>query len=176
MRRAGGFGLIEQIVTLTMLAILAAVAVPSFNGMLARQALSVTQADYLHALSHARHLGVNEQMPMLFCPSADGRTCHADGGWPGGWLIGRDPFNRGQPDGRPLYRGGHSSSRVNIVSNSKQGIRFQADGTAGNSNQTITLCLRNDAAHALSVVIARRGRVRGAVADPAEAARCANAG
>ncbi|WP_192555509.1 GspH/FimT family protein [Dyella acidiphila] len=170
-----GFGLIEQIVTLAILAVLAAAAVPAFAHLLARQELAVAQSDYLNALSHARHLAVNEQVALLFCPSRDMQRCNADGAWSGGWLIAHDGGHAGQADGSPWYRGGPYSGRLNIVSSSGQGIRFQTDGTVGNSNQTLTLCLRHDTAQALSVVIARRGRVRGSRATAADAARCADA-
>lgn len=170
-----GFGLIELIVTLAVLAVLAAVAVPSFANMVARQELNVAQSDYIAALLHARYLAVNEQAPTLLCPTIDGRRCNERGAWTDGWLIGRDPDNQGQLDGSPLYAGGKYSGRLNIVSSSKQGIRFKADGTVGNSNQSLTICLRNGEPRALRVVIARRGRVRGEVADAADAAKCAAA-
>nr|WP_268235683.1 GspH/FimT family pseudopilin [Dyella caseinilytica] len=173
-RKIDGFGLIEQIVALIILAVLAAAAVPSFANMLDRQELNAAQNDYITAVLHARYLAVNDQVRIVFCPSSDGLTCNSNNAWSDGWLIGRDPSNKGQPDGVPLYVGGKYSRRLNIVgSGSRRSVRFQPDGTVGNSNQTLTICLRNDASRALSVVIARRGRVRGEVAKAADAARCA---
>jgi type IV fimbrial biogenesis protein FimT len=168
-----GFGLIEQIVALLVLAVLAAVAIPAFRGLLDRHALRVAQTDYIAALQHAHDLAVNEQVRILFCPSRDGLACN--NAWNAGWLIGRDPQNAGQPDGTPLYTGSRYSSRLNIISTGDKSLRFQPDGTAGNTNQTLTICLLGDASRALNVVIARRGRIRGAVAGAAEAAKCATA-
>jgi type IV fimbrial biogenesis protein FimT len=171
-RSVKGFELIEQIVTLAVLAVLAAIAVPAFARMLDRQELNVAQNDYIVALLHARYLAVNDQVRTVFCPSHDGRTCNSSD-WTDGWLIGRDPSNKGQPDGGPLYVGGKYSRRIHVISSSKLSIRLQPDGTVGNSNQTLTICLRNDPSRALSVVIAKRGRVRGQVANAADAATCA---
>ncbi|QAU25469.1 prepilin-type N-terminal cleavage/methylation domain-containing protein [Dyella sp. M7H15-1] len=168
-----GFGLIEQIVALVVLAVLTAIAIPAFHDLVGRHELHVAQTDYIAALQHAHDLAVNDQMRIVFCPSSNALTCNNDSVWISGWLIGRDPQNNGQPDGVPLYAGGRYSSRLNIVgSDSKKSIRFQPDGTVGSSNQTLTICLRNDASQALSVVIARRGRVRGEVATAANAEKC----
>jgi type IV fimbrial biogenesis protein FimT len=173
-RNIRGFGLIEQIVTLVVLGVLAAIAVPAFARMLDRQELNMAQNDYIMALLQARYVAVNDQVRTVFCPSRDGRTCNSST-WTDGWLIGRDPNNKGQPDGAPLYVGGKYSGRINIISSLNRSVRLQPDGTAGNSNQTLTICLRKDASQALSVVIALRGRVRGEVANTANAAKCAAA-
>jgi type IV fimbrial biogenesis protein FimT len=162
-----GFGLIEQIVALMVLAVLAAIAVPSFAHMLDRQALTAAQNDYITALLHARYLAVNDQAGIVFCPSSDGQTCSNGNAWSDGWLIASDP------DHKPLYVGGKYAKRLRVVSTSSQNIRLQPDGTTGTSNQTLTICLHHDTSHALSVVIARRGRVRGEVASAANAAKCA---
>jgi type IV fimbrial biogenesis protein FimT len=171
-----GFGLIEQIMALVVLAVLVSIAVPSFAHILDRQELNIAQEDYITALLHARYLAVNDQVRVVFCPSSDGRTCNNNSDWTDGWLIGRDPNNKGQPDGAPLFVGGRYSKRLNIVgSDSKRSVRFKPDGSVGNSNQTLTICLRNDASRAMSVKVALRGRVRGLVAEAADAARCAEA-
>jgi type IV fimbrial biogenesis protein FimT len=157
--------------------VLAAIAVPAFARMLDRQELNMAQNDYIMAFLHARYVAVNDQIPVVFCPSNNGQTCD-NGAWTEGWLIGRDPNNKGQPDGTPLYTGGHYSRRLNVVGSdaaNKRKIRFKVDGTLTNGNQTMTICLRNDASRALSVVIALRGRVRGEVANTANAAKCAAA-
>jgi Tfp pilus assembly protein FimT len=101
-------------------------------------------------------------------------TCNNDSIWRDGWLIGRDPKNRGQPEGAPLYVGGQYSNRLNILgSDSKKSVRFKPDGTVGNSNQKFNICLRGDDSRALNVVVARGGRIRGEVASAADAAKCA---
>jgi type IV fimbrial biogenesis protein FimT len=161
-------------VTLAVLAVLVAVAIPSFRHLLDRQALRMAQVDYIAALQHARDLAVNDQVHVVFCPSSDALTCNDDSVWRNGWLIGRDPNKRGQPEDAPLYVGGKYSNRLNVLgSDSKKNVRFKPDGTAGGSNQTFNICVRGDDSRALNVVVARGGRIRGDVASAADAAKCA---
>jgi type IV fimbrial biogenesis protein FimT len=169
-----GFGLIEQIVTLIVLAILLLAAIPAFRHLLDQYELRQAQTDYIAALQHARSLAVNEQMRIVFCPSHDALTCNGDNHWNDGWLIGRDPHKTGQPDGVPLYVGGAHSSRLNIIGTSSlKQVQFQWDGTLGNTNQSLVFCLRGDDSQALAVAIARRGRIRGSTATRDQAAQCA---
>jgi type IV fimbrial biogenesis protein FimT len=168
-----GFGFIELIVAVAILAVLVALAAPPFRELLDRYALRVAQTDYIAGLQHAHDLAVNEQVRVVFCPSSDGLTCSSDNAWKHGWLIGRDPQNKGQPDGAPLYTGATYSGRLAITGTGDKSVRFQPDGTAGNSNQTLTICVHDHDTRALNVVIARRGRIRGDVADAEDAARCA---
>lgn len=168
-----GFGLIEQIVSMVVLAVLTIIAIPSFRHLIDQQTLRQAQMDYIAALQHAHDLAVNEQVRVVFCPSSNALTCN-NAAWNNGWLIGHDPENKGRPVGAPLYVGGKYSSRLNIIgSDSKKSVRFQPDGTVGASNQTLFICLRGDDSHALKVVVARRGRIRGEVASPVDAAACA---
>ena len=164
-----GFGLIEQIVVLAILAVLTTIAAPSFHRMLEAHELRTAQADYIAALQHARNLAANEQRKIIFCPSRDARTCNGDGTWTGGWLIGYDN-GKGELDGAPLYMGSRSIKRLDIHgSDSKKSLYFKLDGSTGNSYQTIYFCPHDISMHPLAVVISSQGRVRGEQADSDEA-------
>jgi type IV fimbrial biogenesis protein FimT len=168
-----GFGLAEQIIALAIVAVLAAIAIPSFHHIIERHELRAAQTDYIAALQHARNLAINEQRQMIFCPSRDGLRCNGDGDWSGGWLIGRHDLN-GQPLGSPLYTGGHYSEKIVITgSEAKKYVAFKTDGSLAGSNLTLKLCAKGAPQPVLNVVIALRGRVRGEVAAATEASPCA---
>ena len=171
-RPVQGFGLAEQIIALAVLAVLIALAVPSFHRMLETHELRAAQSDYLAALQHARNLAVNEQVRAIFCPSRDQRTCRSDGTWGDSWLIGKaDPDTPSQLLGPPRYVGQQHRDALVVTSSSKLGyVGFDPMGTSINTNQTLSFCLKDETQQTRKVVIARSGRIRG---EQEDASQCA---
>ena len=171
-----GFGLVEQLMTLAVLAVVTAIAVPSFHRMLEGHELRAAQSDYIAALQHARNLAVNEQVRVIFCPSRDARNCGGDDSWSQGWLVGKsDPDNASQLLGSPRYVGQKHRDTLVITSNSKQKyVWFGPDGSSVNTFQTLSFCMKNDPQHVLRVIVSRVGRVKGAQGTNADASPCAS--
>ncbi|HEX5313935.1 MAG TPA: GspH/FimT family pseudopilin [Gammaproteobacteria bacterium] len=89
--KSGGFTLIEMLVTIGLLAILSAIALPSYRsfvaGNRAATQLNTFVADFQYARSDAMLNGTDVSM----CASADGQSCAADGDWNQGWIVFMDP-------------------------------------------------------------------------------------
>jgi type IV fimbrial biogenesis protein FimT len=170
-----GFSLIEQLMAATIVAVLACVAAPSLGHLAHRLQLQATQFDYIANLRYARSAAVAKNRRMVFCPSADGRHCKDRADWSGGWLLAGDRNHDGQPDGAPLRVGRISPDLIILGTAGRRQVRFLPDGSARGSNLSLLLCLAGDAHRTLRVVVSNAGRVRGASATPAQAARCTSA-
>lgn len=174
-RRQHGATLIEQLFVIAIVVILAGVALPSLGAMVDRGRLQVAQTDLIGALHYARSTAAIRGARTVFCPSADGRRCSADGHWSAGWLVAIDRNRDNQPDGAPLRVGGGYAQLIVQGSAGRRRVAFQSDGSAGGSNLTLLLCSHVRSQKPLSVVVSNAGRIRGAPATTAQAAACAMA-
>lgn len=171
-----GISLIEQIMVVSVIGILAGIAVPPLHHLLSRNRLQVAQSDFMTALQHARSTAAITGKRTLFCPSRDGRQCSDDSRWERGWLLGHDTDGDHQPDGGPSYTRAAYAAGLRILSNSgRHDVRFQADGSAAGSNLTLLFCEPGEKGRTLSVVVSNSGRIRGAPATAAQAASCTQA-
>ena len=88
-RRAStrGFTIIELMITLVVLAILVAVAVPNFRNASLGSRLSASANDLLASVQLARSEAIKRNVAVTLCASANGTTCAGSGGWEQGWII-----------------------------------------------------------------------------------------
>jgi len=101
-----GVTLIEVMITVAILAILAAIAAPSFSDMIVRNRLSTLSNELMVALQYARSEAINRRGTVSLCPSnATGNGCNA-GGWENGWIVFHDldGFGGFTPNQDPVLR------------------------------------------------------------------------
>lgn len=160
--RQFGFTLPELAVTLAVVAILSATALPAFRTALDRQ--RVTTA--LHLLSaqfaQARSTAVMRSEVVSVCPSRGDGRCRDDGDWSQGWALYRDPGRDGQPDTpadllREERRAPHPALRLHS-SAGRPLLRYLPDGRSAGSNLRVRVCLHGRL-HG-EVVVNNLGRVR----------------
>jgi type IV fimbrial biogenesis protein FimT len=143
--RQNGFTLVELMVTITVLGVLAAVAVPSFTNMMNRNRLASQSNELLSAIQYARAEAIRSSGKVTFCgaasATADGEDECATGPQSYWVVIGR------------AAGGGQEQLRVFAVkdplkvSTALEKISFTADGLARDATTKalvtgeITVCL-----------------------------------
>lgn len=86
--KAHGFGLIELLVTLSLVAILATVAVPSFQHLINETRVTSEANNFLDALYSARSYAVRNNSDVVLCPSSNSLDCSAQAPtFSTGWII-----------------------------------------------------------------------------------------
>lgn len=82
-----GFTLIELMVTLTILAVLAGLAAPSFRQAVANNRLKSHISTLQSSLMVARNEAINRKSRVVVCKSADQASCTTSGHWQQGWIV-----------------------------------------------------------------------------------------
>lgn len=159
---ARGFTLVETAVTLSVLALLVAIGLPSMREFRGRQQASAVANLLTSHFASARMTAISHNVPVMVCPSDGAGICRQGTDWGGHWLSFRDPDGNREPDdGNDIYRNdtvpGSPSIRV-VSSRGRQHVRYQPTGMSYGTNLTIRICL--DGRVASSVILNNTGRAR----------------
>lgn len=107
---ARGFSLIELLVTLALVAILAALAAPSYRSFMINQQLSSAGSDFLSALLQARSEAIRLGKPVGIMPQQSSTN------WMNGWMVTEVDPNTCAPAGNPLVKSDVPSAMVTLNS------------------------------------------------------------
>jgi type IV fimbrial biogenesis protein FimT len=88
-RGARGFTLIELMVTVVVVAVLLALAVPNFRTMLLNRRQASVADGLLNSLNYARNTALSTDQPVTICPLGTGAACGTS--WSNGWIVGTQP-------------------------------------------------------------------------------------
>lgn len=171
-----GFTLVEAMVTIAVLVILAAIAVPGLQSFTARSGMNAIRDDFSIALQRARLDAISRNTCVSICQLASGSTdtCAGDadnpGSWHQGWIVFSNAECSGSPPAAAIDRAnliavrqpGDARFRLQHKGDSPPGIAtFDPRGALLGQSFTAQVIDGRDAesAHARNIVVNRQGRV-----------------
>ncbi|AWH17146.1 pre-pilin like leader sequence [Stenotrophomonas sp. ZAC14D2_NAIMI4_7] len=128
LRRSKGFTLLELMITVAVLAIMTAIAYPSFQGTIRSNRMATTANELMGALSLARSEAIRGTRGGAVCASKAGTAC--DGAsWADGWMVWNDSNGNGSYDkDEPVLRYAEARSQMKGVADESLSIAFDARG------------------------------------------------
>jgi type IV fimbrial biogenesis protein FimT len=157
-----GITLIETIIVLAVVAIIAAIGLPSLQGTLSGTHATAVGNRLLTDMARARSEAIMSRYPTVICPSRDNSTCSGASDWSNGWIVFVDRDGNDQRSS--------SEQLLSVVSASDLGglhvattagrtrMRYLPDGGSGGTNLSLSVC--DGSRLARKVVVNVSGRVR----------------
>ena len=133
--RQDGLTMIELMITLAVLAVLLAIGIPSFEGLVASTRVTNATNELLSAFAQARSEAIRRGQRVTICISANGAQCTNAGNWEQGWIIFSDATRAGNVANLDAGETIIHNNRVSLAGTTIQGaaalpryISFSSDG------------------------------------------------
>jgi len=169
MHTAKGLTLIELLISLALLGILSALALPSYHQLIQTQSADRLRDDLFAALMSARNQATTLGLPVTICGAAnlfttepaDLRCISPAKDWSGGWFVFIDlnEDRKHQPDERVLSVYEDAPADADLKYNRSYTIRFDRQGRSPGNNGTFRIT-KNDIGYLQCVVVSSSGRFR----------------
>jgi len=167
MRSQSGFTLIELLVAISIGVIFMTLAVPSFQGFIARNRVESAANLLMASFAYARSEAIKRGVRVTLCKSSNASTCGGTG-WEDGWIIFLDSNGNGtrQTTGvtpsEDLLRVNQAQPNSVTIRPNNNFTNFVSYLSRGSSNNvgTFAVCNNNELAESRAIVINVTGRPR----------------
>ncbi|WP_444918938.1 GspH/FimT family pseudopilin [Microbulbifer sp. JMSA003] len=143
MKRIEGVTFLDLIIVITILALLATIAVPIFNDLTAQYRSKAKQWELFEILIYMRNKAYSERLSFTLCPLGNNNTCSSD--WSNGALIFKDMNSNGSIDPEDKIDRYFSRLRKGATLtwksfNNKGFLIFRASGTTPSQSGNFAYC------------------------------------
>lgn len=163
-----GLTLVETMVTVSIVAILAATAIPGMADLIRDTRRNASVSDIVTALNLARSESVRRGAAVTVCPSTNGVDCTGDVFWEKGWIVFADRNGNETVDGaETVLKRWPARNDIATLRGARKKVVYRSDGFSAGYTDTLKVCDARGADYARSVIVSNTGRVR--VKDKADA-------
>lgn len=156
-----GLTLLELVFTMVIVAVLASLAVPSYDRLIKEGRKSSELKNFLGSLFMARSEAVKRGLRAVVCTSTNGASCDNSANWDSGWIVfidtnSNDTLDSGEQVihvGAALDNGSSLIGTTNVATM----IRYQSNGDSLESG-SFTFCDSRGASEAEAILLTASGR------------------
>ena len=154
-----GFTLLELLITIAIVGITMAIAIPSMGEFIKNDRLTSFRNTLHIDLMLAKSKAVERNQQVIVCASSNGATCSGD--FSQGWIVAVDTNNSGAIDNtdEQLKVQTAITGDISFNAGALSSITYDSRGFTPNSIGTISVCDDRGASHARTISISRTGRI-----------------
>lgn len=162
MNKSSGFTILELMLTVGIIGIVTAIAIPSMQVFMQNDRLTTQINTLVGHLAYARSEAVLRTQQVNLCTSSDGVTCSGAAAWENGWIIYEDAdSNDNFTVGETILKVKQALDGGNTLSSSiGPTVIYDYRGFATASVGSFSLCDDRGVANMKSISISPTGRVR----------------
>ncbi|MCX7553898.1 GspH/FimT family pseudopilin [Marinicella sp. S1101] len=158
-----GFTFIELIITLSILSILSAYAVPNYLNFKQAQSMTSEINRLAATISFARNQSIILNQHVILCATNSFNECDGDSQWHLGWMVFIDKNRNRRFDHGDQMLLNENNMTAGLEAKSsiyRQHIRFNQVGFAAGTNLTIRFCDNRGSDYGKAIIINNAGRPR----------------
>ena len=162
MKKNSGFTLLELIITVALVSIVMAIAIPSMTTFNQNDRLVTNINTMIGHLAYARSEAVKRSQQVSICVSNDAATCTGGNNWEDGWIVyidadGSNTFDASEEILRAQQALGSNQTLTPTTFASQVTYDYRGFATSTGSFQ---LCDNRTGPHGKTINISNTGRVR----------------